>query len=79
MLPRPFEEIAFYWGQVVRAAPEGFERTFARSIARQLKRPNWVPSPKQERLMRRMVADLFEPKAEFELIERDWGGLHASA
>lgn len=59
-MQRSFEEIAFYWGQVLRTAPEGFERNFARSIARQLKRPNWQPTPKQERIMRRMVADLFD-------------------
>lgn len=73
MQTRPLEEIAFYWGQVLRASPEGFERNFARSIARQLKRPDWTPSPKQERIMHRMVADLFEPKAEFSLIEDERG------
>lgn len=53
---------ALRWPGVVRRVmgdPQAsdFARSFVRSIARHIKRKDWFPSPKQERLMRSMLAD----------------------
>lgn len=37
---------------------DGWEAKFAASIVRQSRRPDWWPSEKQERLMRRMAEEL---------------------
>ena len=75
MTDRELDEILIiYWPRVLRRvmAPDGDEwaRGFARSIARQSKRRDWKPSPKQAWIMRRMVQELFETDEELELIER---------
>ena len=70
------EILTLYWPRVLRQvmAPEGneWERGFALSIARAGKRPGWRPTPKQESIMRRMVAELFthtQEEGELHLIE----------
>lgn len=53
-----------HWPTVVRAAAVADDPWlfgFARSIARQAKRPGWRPSVRQEHLMRRMVHEAFLP------------------
>lgn len=55
------EILTLRWPAVVRRAmAEGneFARNFARSIARQGKRPGWMPSQKQEYLMRCALAEM---------------------
>ncbi len=74
MTERELDEIlTLYWPRVLRLvmAPGGNEwaRSFALSIGRQSKRPDWRPSPKQAWIMRQMVQELFEPEDEPQLIE----------
>ncbi|PJN95993.1 hypothetical protein CNY89_05175 [Amaricoccus sp. HAR-UPW-R2A-40] len=54
------EEMLLRMGPLARRAPTEWERRFARSILRNAKRPAWRPSEKQQRVMRRMIAALFE-------------------
>lgn len=73
------EILTLHWPVVVRsvmgdARTEDFFRGFARSIARHGKRPDWRPSPAQERIMRQMLRDFAGPsrmEPEPDLIERD--------
>ena len=64
------------WPGVLRAvmadpAADGFARGFARSIARHGKRRGWMPSQKQERIMRQMLDDYSTAhEADLMLIER---------
>ena len=53
------ERLLFHWPRVVEAAPAGWSRDFAQSIAKQSRRKGWKPPLKQGALMRRMVGDLF--------------------
>ena len=53
------QRLLYHWPLVVSAAPEGWERDFARSIQGQSRRRNWQPSSKQIQIMRRMVDELF--------------------
>lgn len=60
------EILTLRWPVVMRrvmgdARTEGFVRGFARSIARHGKRPEWHPTPKQERIMRQMLAEFTGP------------------
>lgn len=54
------EEALLRMAMLARRAPTEWERGFARSILRSAKRPAWRPSEKQQRVMRRMIAALFE-------------------
>ena len=54
------DRLLWHWPTVLRAAQVAgneWARNFARSIARQARRPDWRPSPKQLRLMGLMVAE----------------------
>lgn len=42
---------------LARRAPTEWERTFARSVLRQAKKPSWRPSARQEHVMLRMEAE----------------------
>lgn len=58
--------LTLHWPTVMRRVmgdirTEGFVRNFARSIARQGKRPQWRPTPKQERIMRQMLDEFTSP------------------
>ena len=68
------EILTFHWPRVVRRAmAEGDEwlQGFVRSISRHGKRPTWRPTPKQERIMRRLVDELrAAPEPDLEVIER---------
>jgi len=76
MTERELDEIlTFHWPLVIRRVmDDGSDQwlmRFVRSIARRGKRPEWSPSGKQERVMRRLVSDLGAPaEPELELIER---------
>ncbi|MBL4917752.1 hypothetical protein [Szabonella alba] len=71
------EILTMRWPGVLRrvmgdAEADGFARGFARSIARHGKRRGWMPSQKQERIMRQMLDEYggaFEP--DMELIEKE--------
>jgi len=60
-MTRCVDELLFHWPAVVKKAPEGFAKNFARSIAKQSRRRRWEPTEKQRRIMERFVADLFCP------------------
>lgn len=61
MTVQELERALFHWHAVVRAAtPGSWAQSFARSIARKASaKPWWRPSPKEWRVMKKMVADLF--------------------
>ena len=69
------EIIIFWWPKVLRRAMAGNDewlKSFARSIARNGKRPAWSPSEKQAQLMRKIVAELnTAPEPDLLLIEED--------
>ncbi|MFC3057858.1 hypothetical protein [Paenirhodobacter populi] len=53
--------LTLQWPAVVRRAMaegDAWSRKFACSIARQGKRPGWMPTPKQEFLMRAALAEM---------------------
>ena len=56
---RSIPEIMFHWPAVVSRADTDFAKGFARSVARQARRPGWRPTAKQLPIMERMVSDLF--------------------
>ncbi|RIA00039.1 hypothetical protein ACN9JG_00095 [Cereibacter azotoformans] len=69
------ELLTFRWPLVMRRVMAGscdeWLRGFVRSIAKHSKRRTWRPSPKQEALMRRLVAELgTAPEGDVDLIER---------
>lgn len=71
----PVEELLWSWPTVCKAATNDWAKSFALSIARQSRRKNWKPSPKQHALMMRMVNEVyrhrgdFDGKDDFEVIE----------
>ncbi|KPQ07464.1 MAG: hypothetical protein HLUCCA12_06505 [Rhodobacteraceae bacterium HLUCCA12] len=68
------EILTVRWPAIVRRSMidgDEWTQSFAKSIARNGKRPNWRPTPKQEAIMRRLVSDLgTAPERDVELIER---------
>lgn len=71
------EILTVRWPSVVRQVmadgSDDWLKGFVRSIARHGKRPTWRPSPRQERIMLRLLADQQASQANIEprLIERD--------
>lgn len=52
-----------YWPAVLRRAMvegDDWTRSFVKSIARAYKRPGWMPSPRQEFFMRRLLREMRE-------------------
>lgn len=66
----PVDELLWSWPTVCKSAKDEWARGFALSIAKQSKRPNWAPSPKQHALMQRMVRDLYRDGNDFDVIEK---------
>ena len=68
------EIIEHRWPLVLRAVMAGTDewlKGFVRSIARHSKRPTWRPTPRQEQIMRRLVAEMgTTPTHDVEVIER---------
>lgn len=62
MTDAELEEIIIHrWPALTRYAMvhgDDWTRKFARSIARNAKRPAWRPSPKQQFIMRRLLAEM---------------------
>jgi hypothetical protein len=48
-----------YMPAIASSATDEWARNFALSMMRQARRPRWRPTPKQESMMRCMVAELF--------------------
>ena len=71
------ELLTIHWPRVIRRAMvdgDEWTQTFAKSIARQGKRRNWMPSARQAEIMRRLVSELGRPDEEpFDLIEDEGG------
>lgn len=68
--PDEIERLLHHMPTVAALAENEWAKTFATSILRQSRRRGWRPSPKQEAMMRRLVADLFAgTDEEMELIE----------
>lgn len=57
---RSVDELLWSWPTVCKVATNDWAKSFAQSIQRQSRRPNWMPSPKQHVLMNRMVAELYQ-------------------
>jgi hypothetical protein len=75
----PIDEVCFRITDALRSGRlQGWQRGFAASIAKNLKRPNWCPTAKQEWAMRRVIADLRSPDPDYsgeaELIDHEGGG-----
>lgn len=62
------EIMTVHWPRVLRRVmadgSDDWAKGFAKSIARHGKRPSWRPSPKQQWIMRKMVAELGTPPGE---------------
>ena len=74
MTEMEIERIMWSWPRVNAAARTDWAKGFAASIARQARRRNWQPTPKQAALMRRMVDELFThgtEEGDFAVIEQD--------
>lgn len=67
MTRRPLEELIYHMRTLARSQ-NAWEANFARSMLKLSKNPDWVPTPKQDACMRRLVAELFLP-AELEVFE----------
>lgn len=70
------EVLTIYWPRVVRQTmadgADDWLKGFVRSIARQGKRRNWRPTPKQAFIMRQLVNDVRRASgADVPVIERD--------
>lgn len=68
---RPVEELLWSWPTVCRMATNEWAKGFAASIAKQAKRRNWHPSPKQHALMQQLVSETYREGliGNFEVIE----------
>lgn len=69
------EILTVHWPCVLRRVmadgSDDWAKGFAKSIARNGKRPGWRPTPKQQWIMRRMVAEMgTAPDENMEMIER---------
>jgi hypothetical protein len=73
MSQKTIDELLHHWRAVIGAAPKGFPRDFALSIQKNRRKPGWIPTPKQEAIMRQMVAELFThtDRGEVQMIEGD--------
>ncbi|MTH34432.1 hypothetical protein GL279_07460 [Paracoccus limosus] len=63
---RPLDELLWSWPTVCKAATNDWAKSFAQSIQRQSRRPNWMPTPKQHVLMQRMVAEVYRQRGDFD-------------
>ena len=57
MSGRPLEVLLHHIPGVIASAENEWTRGFAKSVLRQSRNPNWKPSPKQDAIMQRMVAE----------------------
>lgn len=54
---RPLSELLWWMRSIAGKGPTEWARGFARSMLRNGKRADWRPTPKQDRLMRRLVSE----------------------
>lgn len=65
------DQLLFSWGRVIADA-SGWARGFALSIQRDRKKPGWRPTPKQQAMMSRLVAELpAVPGEDVDLIDNE--------
>jgi predicted short-subunit dehydrogenase-like oxidoreductase (DUF2520 family) len=57
--PDEIERLLHHMPVVAQRAENTWAKGFALSVAKQARRRNWKPSPKQLSMMRSLVADLF--------------------
>ncbi len=70
MSARDLEEVLLHWLPLaVRRARSRWEAQFLADMARRAHWRNWRPTAKQERQLRRICAELFEPSPD--LIDRE--------
>lgn len=62
----PVDEILWSWPTVCEKATNEWAKGFALSIARQSRRRSWKPTPKQHRMMQRMVIELYQQRDDFD-------------
>ncbi|GAA0303387.1 hypothetical protein [Rhodovulum strictum] len=83
MTDRELDEIlTLRWPVLVRRAMidgDKWTRSFVLSIARNGKRPNWRPTPKQEAIMRRLLMDMAQHEDQPPEVIEDEGELFRSA
>jgi hypothetical protein len=67
------EILTHHWPLVLRATMAGTDewlKGFAKSVARQAKRPSWRPTARQAQIMRRLVSEMgTAPENNMEVIE----------
>lgn len=65
--------LTFRWPRIVRRvmaeAEDEWLMGFVRSIAKQGKRPGWMPSDRQEQIIRRLLIEYGEPDGGGQVIE----------
>lgn len=62
----PVDELLWSWPTVCKSATNAWAKGFALSIAKQSRRKNWTPSPKQHALMMRMVNEVYRDRGDFD-------------
>jgi len=67
-MKRSLEELLFHMRPLC-GSENDWEAGFARSICRAAKDSSWRPSPKQEAIMQRLVAERFTEEGDIQLIE----------
>ena len=69
---RPIEVLLFHLPAIARSSENEWASTFARSVLRQSKRPDWAPSPKQLGILNRLVSEMFaDSGSDGEVIDED--------
>lgn len=63
------DDLLWSWPSLCKAVKEEGVKGCALSLTKHSKRRNWAPTPKQYALMNRLVADLYESRGDFDLIE----------
>ena len=74
MSARPLEESLWWMKSIAWKGSSDFARTFAKSMLRHGRRPDWKPTPRQARVMEGLIVDHIAGdagEAEPELIEAD--------
>ncbi|MEM0978430.1 MAG: hypothetical protein AAGJ34_12915 [Pseudomonadota bacterium] len=63
------DRLIWYMRTVIQRSENSWDRNFAKSILKQSKRKTWQPSPKQIKMMHRLVDELFASSENLEVIE----------
>lgn len=75
MTDQELDEIMIHrWPGILRrtmAEGDAWTRNFVRSVARAYKRPGWMPSPRQENIMRALLREMRGPCADAAIFEEE--------